>query len=68
MSTYTTIHGDTWDGICYKLTGRTDQTHYLMQANQEYPDTFIFSAGIRLRVPEWTDDRSDTSGYPPWKQ
>lgn len=68
MSEYTTRQGDTWDSITYELTGDTVLTGMLMEANPQYADVYIFSAGIILTVPEWDSTELDTSSYPPWKR
>ena len=64
-TTYTTTQGDMWDMIAYKMYGDEYKMHYLMDANQNYVDTVIFSAGIVLTVPELTS--SETANLPPWK-
>lgn len=65
MNTYTTVQGDTWDMIAYRTMGSCDYVDQLMNANQEYIDIFIFSAGITLQIPEV----QETSGEPavPWR-
>lgn len=64
-TTYTTTQGDMWDMIAYKMYGDEYKMHYLMDANPNYVDTVIFSAGIVLTVPELTS--SETANLPPWK-
>lgn len=65
MNTYTTVQGDTWDMIAYRTMGSCDYVDQLMNANQEYIDIFIFSAGITLQIPEV----QETGGEPavPWR-
>lgn len=65
MSTYTTVQGDTWDMIAYRTMGSCDYVDQLMNANQQYIDIFIFSAGITLQIPEVPE----TAGEPavPWR-
>lgn len=65
-NTYTTIAGDTWDCIAYKTLGNEMYTDLLINANLEHKDTFIFSAGVTLTLPEISLKVSDT--LPPWKQ
>lgn len=50
--TYTTIQGDMWDSISYKIYGDEKYMGYLMQSNLELLDIFIFPAGTVLTVPE----------------
>ena len=66
MSTYTTIQGDMWDSIAYKVFGDRSYTGRLMRLNPAYKDYFIFPAGITLTLPEKTVTLSDL--LPPWKQ
>lgn len=65
MNTYTTVQGDTWDMIAYRTMGSCDYVDQLMNANQQYIDIFIFSAGITLQIPEV----QETAGEPavPWR-
>ena len=65
--TYTTIQGDKWDGIAYKVYGDTKFTDVLLEANIEYRNVFIFSAGVVLEVPE-VETRITSDDLPPWKR
>lgn len=62
--TYTTISGDMWDLIAYKLWGDESLFPKLMEANRDHVETSVFSAGVDLTVPEL--DESDTAISPPW--
>lgn len=67
MRTYTTIQGDTFDLIAYKLypkLGREKLTSLLIDANPEHISTVIFSAGIVLNIPEVSVPAS--SSLPAW--
>ena len=69
MNTYTTVSGDMWDSIAFKVYGTTAQTGKLMAYNSEYLDeNFVFPAGIELRVPELTNADADLSALPPWRR
>lgn len=68
MSTYTTVQGDMWDSIAYKLAGTTDVTNQLIEANLDKSAIMIFSAGIELVVPDFNNDVADEEYYPPWKK
>lgn len=57
-----------WDSIAYKLTGSTDVTAQLIEANLAMSDIYIFSAGIVLNVPEFNNYAADEEYYPPWKK
>lgn len=67
MRTYTTVSGDTWDVIAKKVYGDEKKVQEIMEANTDYLDVVIFSAGITLNVPEI--EQTSTSEYlPPWKR
>lgn len=64
--TYTTISGDTWDIVAYKVYGNEMYMDILIKANLEYKDIYIFPAGVVLAVPETGLEVSES--LPPWKQ
>jgi phage tail protein X len=64
--TYTTIQGDTWDGIAYKVYSKEAILSQLIAANQQYADTVIFSAGVQLIMPTVAAETS--TALPPWKR
>ncbi|MGG4096208.1 tail protein X [Paenibacillus lautus] len=66
MTTYTTIQGDTWDSISFKVYGEEEHVTYLMRANPEYIRTTVFSGGITLMIPPYPVGQS--SSLPPWKK
>lgn len=64
---YTTIQGDMWDGISYKLYGSEKYMDKLIEANPAHRYTVIFSAGVTLSVPEINTATTSTK-LPPWKK
>lgn len=66
MSTYTTVSGDTWDIIAYKVYGSGNEilADKIMTANRQSIDYFIFPAGVVLTIPEL--EQEDIDGLPPW--
>lgn len=64
--TYTTISGDTWDIVAYKVYGNEMYMDILIKANLEYKDIYIFPAGAVLVIPETSLEISES--LPPWKQ
>ena len=66
LNTYTTVQGDMWDSIAYKVYGSELGMNTLLEANQEYADVFVFPANIVLQVPEYT--APETSNLPPWRR
>ena len=67
MKTYTTKTGDMWDAIANDVYGTVEYTSKLMKANTEHIDTYIFSAGIVLNVPDLNDDDVTASDLAPWR-
>ncbi len=65
--TYTTVQGDMWDSIAFKMYGDTKFKDILLEANTEYRWIYIFSAGIVLEVPE-VETRITVDDLPPWKR
>lgn len=63
MDAYTTIQGDTWDLIAWKLYGEERRMKELIEANWEYADTLVFSAGANLLVPEVEDEADDDAPF-----
>ncbi len=64
--TYTTISGDTWDIVAYKVYGNEMYMDILIKANLEYKDIYIFPEGVVLVIPETGLGVSES--LPPWKQ
>ena len=67
MREYVTIQGDTWDSIAfraYQNVGGEKLTHALLDANTEHLGTVIFSAGVKLNIPEVYAPASKS--LPPW--
>lgn len=65
MKTYTTIQGDMWDLISHKAYGSEKYMGLLMQNNMELLDTFIFSSGTVLKVPEL--EAETETDIPAWR-
>ncbi len=65
MKTYTTIQGDMWDSIAYKLYGDEKYMCQLMKSNLELLDIFIFGAGTVLTVPELESEKE--ADLPSWR-
>ena len=65
VDTYTTLQGDAWDAIAYRLWGEERLFMALVETNPEYLDTVTFSAGVILRVPPRPEHYVVTE-LPPW--
>lgn len=66
MKTYTTADGDKWDSIAYRVLGSCRYTDRLMLANTAHVRTYIFPAGVVLRLPEIPAQSAHP--LPPWKK
>ncbi len=64
--TYTTIQGDTWDNIAFKVYGDEKYTTFLMANNYPYLDILIFSSGTILNTPSLSTE--EKSELPPWRK
>lgn len=62
---YTTITGDTWDLISYKVYGSEFHIDELMEANKQYTDIVIFSGGVEIKCPKISTKSSDKTT--PWR-
>ncbi len=62
---YTTIQGDMWDGISYKVYGSDKYSKELIEANSKYCNIIKFSPGINLICPDIIES---SDSLPPWRQ
>lgn len=67
MSQYTTVQGDMWDMISYRLFGAERYMVKLIEANPDHADTVIFSAGVVLTIPT-LETATTPQILPPWKR
>ncbi|WP_217556416.1 tail protein X [Paenibacillus sp. GbtcB18] len=63
---YTTIQGDTWDGLSYQFYGSERFMPLLLNFNEKHANIVVFPAGITLEIPPKPAQSSDT--LPPWKR
>ncbi|WP_312523543.1 tail protein X [Anaerospora sp.] len=66
MRRYTTVLGDTWDMIAYKLYGNEHLMSVLIEANPQFQEIVLFSADMVIKVPEVAT--AATTSLPPWKR
>ena len=66
MKTYTTIQGDTWDMVAWKMYGREVCMSDLLAANPSTIGTTIFSQGIEIKCPDIAPPSTDI--LPPWRR
>lgn len=68
MRNYTTVQGDTWDIISYKMYGSELFTDKLIQQNFKQRDVSIFGAGVSLDIPDVTPLELQSTNLPPWRR
>ena len=64
---YVTVQGDMWDSIAHKQIGDVKYMDALIRANMQYRDTYIFSAGVQLIIPD-VEKTVINKKLPPWKR
>ena len=66
MKTYVTRAGDMWDLIAYEQLGSCAYTEKLINANRDKLETFIFSAGTEIKIPDV--ETVKVTKLPPWRR
>ena len=64
--TYTSIQGDTWDMIAYKVYGEESAMVQLIEANNDLAHIAIFPAGVQVTCPTIVLEASHI--LPPWRR
>lgn len=69
MKTITTIQGDTWDTIAFRVYGNVLRTQELMKARENIRllDYQVFPAGIVVATPEVTA-LAEPDDLPEWRK
>lgn len=65
-TTYTTIQGDTWDLISFKLFGSEKYMKNLIEANWPLLETLVFSSGTVITVPDLPEESDEDAPF--WRQ
>lgn len=65
--TYTTIQGDMFDSIAFKLWGDCSKMNLLIEANSKYREVYVFPAGTTLVIPQ-IETATIPKNLPIWKQ
>ena len=65
MTTYTTIQGDTWDAVSFRVFGDERFMSRIMHQNPEHIGVSVFPAGVVLFIPE-IDTAEIGDSLPPW--
>jgi phage tail protein X len=66
MTDYTTLQGDTWDIIAFRVYGDEKQMSTLIEANPGQRFRVVFPAGTVLTVPTIASEA--TVELPPWRR
>lgn len=64
---YTTKDGDCWDMIALEVYGSELHADVLMKANPQHIDTYRFDNGVRLAVPD-ISEQNQTIKTPFWRR
>lgn len=62
---YQTQQNDTFDKLAVDFYGDEKVASYLIDANPEYADVLVFSAGVMLNLPKL--EQIEKSTLPQWK-
>lgn len=65
--TYTTMQGDCWDAIAFKLWSEERLFDKLLEANPDQRRVCVFEAGAVLIVPTVATPNQRDIELPPWK-
>ncbi len=65
---YTTIQGDTFDGIAFEYYSDEKLASTIIDANPQYADVLIFDADVVLTIPILEEDNDTAASAPPWRQ
>ena len=63
---YSTVQGDMWDWIAFKVYGREECMTQLLQANEQHREVTVFPAGVKLTCPDIPAESSRI--LPPWRR
>lgn len=64
---YITKQGDTWDIIAYRVYGRENLMHKIIQANYDLRKIVLFPAGVKVVCPV-LDLTEYNDSLPIWKR
>ena len=60
MTTYTTVQGDTWDLIAFRVYGSEKYMKLLAESNMPLVDYLILPSGTEINVPEIPENYDDS--------
>ena len=63
---YTTVQGDMWDLIAYKVYGRESFMAQLIQVNDAISHIAVFPSGVEITCP--TIETAKLAVLPPWRR
>lgn len=62
-----TVDGDTFDALSLRYYSDEKLASDIIQANPDYCDTLVFSAGVRLIIPDVSTVTAPET-LPPWRR
>lgn len=65
--TYTTISGDVWDLIAYKVYGDECRMDWLLENNIQLVGVFVFGAGTVVNTPALPETTTTQTAVPAWR-
>ena len=66
LKTYTTIQGDMWDLIAFKVYGKEAYISKLLEANEDLREITVFPSGVEIICPK--ADAETSRILPPWRR
>lgn len=67
MREYTTVSGDTFDGLALVFYGDEKLASEIILANVDYCDVLVFDAGVTLNIPD-VSTVTPPETLPPWRR
>lgn len=65
--TYTTVMGDTFDGLALTFYSNEKMASVIMAANPDHCSTLVFDAGVELFIPI-VENATQPETLPPWRR
>jgi len=64
---YTTVMGDTFDGLALTFYFNEKMASVIMAANLDHCSTLVFDAGVELAIPI-VENATQPETLPPWRR
>ncbi|QNM15519.1 tail protein X [Fusobacterium hominis] len=66
FNTYTTVPGDTWDLVAFKIFGDERFTGQLLKSNPSLTKLVILPPGLIIKLPKLNNTDENMEVSPPW--